>query len=219
MDQARVDVSRRTFVLLFVLVSPTALLLLTIFVVFHTNAQMVMELSKLSAKSPIFDHVGNTVEQEGSYASITVAASKEVNGDAIMYQDLVVGYCIEWERVISTRVDNGMKKTKELHKRLNHYQTKVERASQEGAEHAGHPAWNSSQGDGKARTQRKEAGPGPGGARAQCVQPRQLARGGYRERMEGPLPPDPENPPMGSRTRFGRVRRHGPPPRDGGKPH
>jgi len=88
--------------------------------------QMVMKLSSLSTKSPIFAHVGNTVEQDDSLAVIAQAASKQTNEVAASYQDLVIDYLVEWERVTSSRVNQGVEETKKLHDRMNHYQTKVE---------------------------------------------------------------------------------------------
>lgn len=86
---------------------------------------MVMNLSSLAKKSPIFNHVGNT-EQEDSYVAIAEDASKQTKNLANSYQDLVVDYRIEWERVISSRVDKGLEETGKLHARLNHYENKVE---------------------------------------------------------------------------------------------
>lgn len=86
---------------------------------------MVSKLGSLSAKSPIYGHVGDTKEED-SFASIAQAASISTKHLAAEYQDQVVDYCIEWERIVTGRVDQGLKETSKLHARLMHYENKVE---------------------------------------------------------------------------------------------
>lgn len=44
---------------------------------------------------------------------------------AASYEDKVVDYCIEWERIITSRVDAELKETNKMHFKLNHYTSKV----------------------------------------------------------------------------------------------
>jgi hypothetical protein len=83
-----------------------------------------MKFSAFAAKTPIFKPIGDTPAGD-SVASVAAAASKETNARAASYQDRVVDYCIEWERVVTTRVDSELKETGELAEKLNHYQNKV----------------------------------------------------------------------------------------------
>ena len=87
---------------------------------------MVMKLAAISAKSPISDSVGNTTKEGQSFASSIQAASKSTLSLTTIYQDSVVDYCIEWERVVTSLVDEGIKVTKKLHEGLLHYEKKVE---------------------------------------------------------------------------------------------
>lgn len=60
-----------------------------------------------------------------SLVSIHKLAYKQCRFDVMEYQDTVVAYVVEWERVITTRVDNGLDQVFELNAKMNHYQTKV----------------------------------------------------------------------------------------------
>jgi hypothetical protein len=115
--------------------------------------QMVLHFSSMSAQTPIFEPstsvsitlvnavvrvthhitffshcflpVGSTVGVE-SFATVAQAASKGAQVNAAKYKEKVLDYCLEWVRVVTTRVDKEMKDTKALHDKLNHYQNKVE---------------------------------------------------------------------------------------------
>jgi len=89
------------------------------------RTDMVTKLGSLSAKSPIFSEVGDT-KGEDSFASITQAASKNTHDLAAGFQDQILDYCIEWEHIISSRVDQGLEETIKLRERLMHYENKAE---------------------------------------------------------------------------------------------
>ena len=89
-----------------------------------TYAQVVAKVSSLSEKSPIFDQVGNTAT--ASFASITEESSTNTKSHAVEYQASVIDYCLEWERIITSRVDAGVKEVKQLHDRLVHYENKLD---------------------------------------------------------------------------------------------
>jgi len=87
---------------------------------------MAMKLATISDKSPIFAHVGTSAEQGGSFAAIAQTASKQTGDIAASYQDSVVAYLVEWEEIITSRVEQGLKETGKLKEKLQHYQTKIE---------------------------------------------------------------------------------------------
>lgn len=86
---------------------------------------MALKHSVIATKSSIFQPFGNTLGS-GSLASVAQAASTETRAYAKSYDDEIVAYCVEWERIVTTRVDSELKETSKLHARLNHYQNKVE---------------------------------------------------------------------------------------------
>lgn len=89
---------------------------------------MSKKLADLSFNTPIYEHIGSTaIEENHKSASIVVQeASKEMQKFAATYQDMVVDYCVEWEQIVTERVDEGLKETAKLHETLNHYQNKIE---------------------------------------------------------------------------------------------
>jgi hypothetical protein len=85
-----------------------------------------MQLSALSTKSPIHEHIGNTLGDSSSVASINQQASTKAHEEAEIYQSTVIDYAIEWERIVTTRADFDLAETGKLHSKLNHYQNKVD---------------------------------------------------------------------------------------------
>jgi hypothetical protein len=109
--------------------------------------QVVVRLATVATGSPIHEKIGsngnavnsgsNNDMREGninnndsnvmvdSLMSIHKLAYKQCRFDVMEYQDTVVAYVVEWERVITTRVDSGLDQVFELNAKMNHYQTKV----------------------------------------------------------------------------------------------
>ena len=85
-----------------------------------------MKMTAMAANTPICDPVGGSAKKGHSLASSVLAASKITLNMASVYQNRIIGYCIEWERVVTSRVDEGIQETKELHERLLHYDNKVD---------------------------------------------------------------------------------------------
>jgi hypothetical protein len=84
-----------------------------------------VKLSALSTNSPLHAHVGNAPGLT-SLTSVHQLAAEKARVDAEQYQKNVIEYAIEWEQIVTTRVDEAMKKNNVLHERLNHYQNKVD---------------------------------------------------------------------------------------------
>lgn len=61
-----------------------------------------------------------------SYASVHDKLAAKHNGYVQKYQQFVLQYVVEWEKTVTTRVENGLKKVEEQRRELNHYQKKVE---------------------------------------------------------------------------------------------
>lgn len=89
------------------------------------HSQMAIQYADLAAKSPIFGPIGNLHGGGDSLVSVARAASNQAQSFTESYKERVVDYCVEWEAIVSTRIDDELKETKQLNKRLNHYQSKV----------------------------------------------------------------------------------------------
>jgi hypothetical protein len=90
------------------------------------------QFAAMSKETPLFDSVGlmpssdrpsNTV---CSYTSVHDELAAKGKSYAQKYQQFVLDYAIEWEKIIRTRIDNGIKKAEELRIELDHYQKKTE---------------------------------------------------------------------------------------------
>jgi len=86
----------------------------------------------MTKETPLFDCIGlmpsadrpsNTV---CSYASVHDDVSAKAKSYAGKYQQFVLEYAVEWEKIIRTRIDNGLKKAEQLRIELDHYQKKTE---------------------------------------------------------------------------------------------
>jgi hypothetical protein len=91
----------------------------------RTSKQVTVQLTALSTNSPLHAHVGNAPGL-ASLTSVHQLATEKAKVDAEQYQNNVIDYAIEWEKIVTTRVDEGLKKNNVLHARLNHYQNKIE---------------------------------------------------------------------------------------------
>ena len=72
---------------------------------------------------PSADRPSNTV---CSFASVHDEVSAKAKSYAGKYQQFVLEYATEWEKIIRTRIDNGLKKAEEMRIELDHYQKKTE---------------------------------------------------------------------------------------------
>ena len=86
---------------------------------------MVKKMATLSSGTPIHGPVGDTVTEDSFVSTVQAASKLTLDMDSV-YQNKIVDYCREWERVVTTRVEAGIKETKKLHKELMHYLKKVE---------------------------------------------------------------------------------------------
>lgn len=82
----------------------------------------------MSVNSPIADAVGSDKVVLGeslvTLDTKIVAASKAA---ATHYQESVLDYVVEWEAIVSKKIDSEVKYTTKLNKNLKHYESKLEK--------------------------------------------------------------------------------------------
>ena len=95
----------------------------------------------------MYDHVGKTdgvgIEVSGpgeeatevqenpfSLAYMQNVASKNVKLDGDDYIEKILGYALEWEKIVTKRIDYDMKDVKKLQRNRYHYETKVSKLRQ-----------------------------------------------------------------------------------------
>lgn len=61
-----------------------------------------------------------------SYASVHDSLGAKTKSYVLKYKQFVIDYALEWEKVVTERVNAGLKKSEELRRDLDHYQKKVE---------------------------------------------------------------------------------------------
>lgn len=91
----------------------------------RSHSQVVTQMSTLASKSPLNNSVG-LATNTNSLMSVHQAASKQATKDTDRYQSEIIDYIVEWETLVTTRVDTLRKETTLLNEKLNHYQTKTE---------------------------------------------------------------------------------------------
>ena len=86
----------------------------------------------MSRKTPLWEVTGLMpsadlpADSVCSMSSIQDTMSAKTQSYATKYQQFVVEYVVEWEKVVRKRIDAGVKKSEELRRDLDHYQKKVE---------------------------------------------------------------------------------------------
>lgn len=86
---------------------------------------MVQEIGKITKGSPLEKCLTSTADKK-SVHSIYQKASDQTEKFQERYQAEVLDYVVEWEAVISNKVDSEQAQVKELRKNFEHYQSKVE---------------------------------------------------------------------------------------------
>ncbi len=83
-----------------------------------------MQLAALSTNFPLYEYVSST--RGASLASVHELVTKNANVSVQQYQQKIIDYAIEWEQIVTARVDDGLKKTNVFYQKLNHYQNKID---------------------------------------------------------------------------------------------
>lgn len=89
-------------------------------------------MAVLSKDTPLFDKTGLMPNADSpsdsviSYLSIQEGVAGKAKMYGQKYAQFVVDYAVEWEKVVTSRVNKGLKNAEELRVELDHYQRKVE---------------------------------------------------------------------------------------------
>ena len=86
---------------------------------------MATEMASFADLSPIESQI-SSLDHAHSFLSVYQNASNDMGRSSQKYQQEVVGYCVEWEEVVSTRIDKEMAATTGFRETYNHYQVKVD---------------------------------------------------------------------------------------------
>lgn len=86
---------------------------------------MAQEIASFADGTPMKDKVSK-VDEPLSFISVFQNASNVSAKNSFKYKNEVLAYCIEWEAVVSTRVDKDVQDIKKLREIFNHYQDKVD---------------------------------------------------------------------------------------------
>jgi hypothetical protein len=86
---------------------------------------MAREISSFAEGSPIESAVGNR-DDDLSFLSVCYNASNHAARLNLKYRNEVIEYCIEWEAVVTSRIDKEVENTKKLREMYNHYLDKVD---------------------------------------------------------------------------------------------
>lgn len=98
----------------------------------ETRSEAVKLIGVLSVKTPLFEHAGQLANADDSlrntcsYASINTDMAAQYKLYTDRFLKYVVEYAIDWERIVTKRISEGLKKGELLRVELDHYQSKVE---------------------------------------------------------------------------------------------
>lgn len=92
----------------------------------NSRLNVAAQISSLTEGSPLYSCGGTLEDNSNSYSAIHQNLAKKIEGYSDKYQQFVVEYVMEWEKVVSTRINAGLKTTETLRRDLDHYQRKVE---------------------------------------------------------------------------------------------
>jgi hypothetical protein len=89
-----------------------------------TSKQATVQLAAFSANFPLYEYVSSP--RSASLALVHQLVTQNADISAQQYQRKIIDYAIEWEQIVTARVDDGLKKTNVLYQKLNHYQNKID---------------------------------------------------------------------------------------------
>lgn len=96
------------------------------------SPKVAHHLGLLSKDTVLFEQTGQmpgadrSSDSVNSYLYVHEGVANKSKMYVSKYAQFVVNYAVEWHRVVSTRVGNGLKKSEELRVEVDHYQAKVE---------------------------------------------------------------------------------------------
>jgi hypothetical protein len=93
---------------------------------------VALNFAGMTKATPLFESVGIMPSADRpsdtvcSYSSVHDNLGAKTKSYSDKYKQFVLEYAIEWEKVVTTRINEGLKKSEELRRDLDHYQKKVE---------------------------------------------------------------------------------------------
>lgn len=100
--------------------------------VFPLTVQVSQSFASMTKDTPLWEAGGimpsadNPTDSVCSYASVHDALGAKTSSYSDKYKQFVLDYAIEWEKVVTGRINEGLKTSEKLRRDLNHYQKKVE---------------------------------------------------------------------------------------------
>lgn len=88
-------------------------------------SQMAREMSALAKGSPLENLLGN-MDENSSFLSVYYNASHQADRSSVIYKNDIIDYCVEWEFIVTSRIDKEVEVTKRLRESYNHYFKKVD---------------------------------------------------------------------------------------------
>jgi hypothetical protein len=86
---------------------------------------MAREIASFAESTPMESHILD-VDDKRSFLSVFYNSSSVSAKYSLKYRHEVIDYCVEWEAIVSSRVDKKADDTKKLREMFNHYQDKVD---------------------------------------------------------------------------------------------
>lgn len=93
---------------------------------FSAATQVALQISALTENTPLHSCGGALGNKDVSYSATHQRLAAKVSSYADKYNQFVVNYAVEWDKVVTARVSAGLKTTEVLRRDLDHYQKKVE---------------------------------------------------------------------------------------------
>lgn len=90
----------------------------------QARVQILDKLVVLTKKSPIEKSVAGAGRD--SMTTVSGELSRLVKDSESLYKNKIIKYAVEWESVVTARVDKAVESNDKLHAKLEHYTTKVE---------------------------------------------------------------------------------------------
>lgn len=101
---------------------------------YEARSEVASRIAHLATGSPLVEIAGSSSAEPSvaetqvgeSYSAMHKALAAKGTDGAVAFQEHVIHYVTEWDSVITTRIDAGLKKSVALRRDLDHYEHKVE---------------------------------------------------------------------------------------------
>jgi hypothetical protein len=82
-------------------------------------------MSAISRETPLQEHIAGQDEKSKCFASVYKLASMQAKNENEKYQKEIIDYALEWQDIVTKRVDAEIAHSKKLRSSLNHYEGKL----------------------------------------------------------------------------------------------